>query len=92
MALTPRPHDLLRLTGSAALDAAHTCHQLFGAGQRVGPDLTAADRKNLDVLLQNVIDPSAVATRMGKRRAIRRDSNFGYEQSPGCSLAQARER
>jgi putative heme-binding domain-containing protein len=36
------------------------CHQLFGEGQRVGPDLTAADRKNLDVLLQNVIDPSAV--------------------------------
>jgi putative heme-binding domain-containing protein len=36
------------------------CHQLFGEGQRVGPDLTAADRKNLDVLLPNVIDPSAV--------------------------------
>jgi putative heme-binding domain-containing protein len=36
------------------------CHQLFGEGEKVGPDLTAADRKNLDVLLPNVIDPSAV--------------------------------
>jgi putative heme-binding domain-containing protein len=36
------------------------CHQLFGEGAKVGPDLTAADRKNLDVLLLNVIDPSAV--------------------------------
>jgi len=36
------------------------CHQLFGEGQKVGPDLTAVDRKNLRVLLQNVIDPSSV--------------------------------
>jgi putative heme-binding domain-containing protein len=36
------------------------CHQLFGEGAKIGPDLTAADRKNLDVLLANVIDPSAV--------------------------------
>jgi putative heme-binding domain-containing protein len=36
------------------------CHQLFGEGEKIGPDLTAADRKNLDVLLPNVIDPSAV--------------------------------
>src|SRR5262249_19117157 len=36
------------------------CHQLFGAGEKIGPDLTAVDRKNLEVLLPNVIDPSAV--------------------------------
>jgi putative heme-binding domain-containing protein len=36
------------------------CHELFGAGAKIGPDLTAADRKNLEVLLPNVIDPSAV--------------------------------
>ncbi len=36
------------------------CHQLFGQGEKIGPDLTAADRKNLDVLLQNVVDPSAI--------------------------------
>jgi putative membrane-bound dehydrogenase-like protein len=36
------------------------CHQLFGEGEKIGPDLTAVDRKNLDVLLPNVIDPGAV--------------------------------
>jgi putative membrane-bound dehydrogenase-like protein len=36
------------------------CHQLFGEGEKIGPDLTAVDRKNLEVLLPNVIDPSAV--------------------------------
>jgi putative heme-binding domain-containing protein len=36
------------------------CHQLFGEGAKIGPELTAVDRKNLDVLLMNVIDPSAV--------------------------------
>jgi putative heme-binding domain-containing protein len=35
------------------------CHRLYGEGNQVGPDLTAADRKNLPVLLPNVIDPSA---------------------------------
>lgn len=37
-----------------------TCHQLFGEGNKIGPDLTAADRKNLTVLVPNVVDPSAV--------------------------------
>lgn len=37
-----------------------TCHQLFGEGAKIGPDLTGADRKNLEVLLPNIIDPSAV--------------------------------
>jgi putative heme-binding domain-containing protein len=36
------------------------CHQLFGEGAKIGPDLTGADRKNLEVLLPNVIDPGAV--------------------------------
>jgi putative membrane-bound dehydrogenase-like protein len=36
-----------------------TCHTLFGQGNKVGPDLTGANRDNLDYLLENVIDPSA---------------------------------
>ncbi len=35
------------------------CHVLFGEGSKIGPDLTGADRKNLDLLLTQVIDPSA---------------------------------
>lgn len=36
------------------------CHTLFGAGAKIGPDLTGSNRANLDYLLSNVVDPSAV--------------------------------
>lgn len=36
-----------------------TCHKLFGEGNSVGPDLTGADRKNVDSLLANIVTPSA---------------------------------
>ncbi len=35
------------------------CHVLYGAGRKVGPDLTGSNRKNLDYLLENIVDPSA---------------------------------
>ena len=37
-----------------------TCHQLYGDGHPVGPNLTGSDRHNLDYLLGNMIDPSSV--------------------------------
>lgn len=37
-----------------------TCHKLHGKGKQIGPDLTGADRKNLTVLMTNIIDPSAM--------------------------------
>ena len=36
------------------------CHVLYGTGRKVGPDLTGSNRKNLDYLLENSVDPSAV--------------------------------
>ncbi len=39
-----------------------SCHTLFGVGGKLGPDLTGAQRSNLDYLLENIIDPSAVVT------------------------------
>jgi putative heme-binding domain-containing protein len=36
------------------------CHTLFDAGGRIGPELTGAQRENLDYVLSNVLDPSAV--------------------------------
>ncbi len=38
------------------------CHRLYGEGGEVGPDLTGSGRANLDYLLENIIDPSAVVT------------------------------
>ncbi|MCS7470301.1 c-type cytochrome [Stieleria sp. ICT_E10.1] len=36
------------------------CHMLFGDGEKIGPDLTGAQRSSLDYLLENILDPSAV--------------------------------
>jgi putative membrane-bound dehydrogenase-like protein len=36
------------------------CHMLFGVGGNVGPDLTGSNRADLDYLLANVLDPSAL--------------------------------
>ena len=38
------------------------CHTLYGEGGKVGPDLTGGGRDNLDYLLENILDPSAVVT------------------------------
>jgi putative membrane-bound dehydrogenase-like protein len=37
-----------------------SCHVLYGDGQHLGPDLTGSGRENLDYLLENILDPSAV--------------------------------
>jgi putative membrane-bound dehydrogenase-like protein len=37
-----------------------TCHTLFGEGNRIGPELTGADRKDREFLVTSVVDPSAV--------------------------------
>ena len=42
--------------------ACAACHTLYGEGGKVGPDLTGGGRDNLDYLLENVLDPSAVVT------------------------------
>ncbi len=36
------------------------CHQLFGTGGKVGPDITGSNRKKLDYLLENMVDPNAL--------------------------------
>jgi putative membrane-bound dehydrogenase-like protein len=36
------------------------CHTLFGEGQKVGPDITGSNRANLDYILENMVDPSAI--------------------------------
>ncbi len=36
------------------------CHKLHGKGNQIGPDLTGVERKNLSVLLANIVDPSAM--------------------------------
>jgi putative membrane-bound dehydrogenase-like protein len=53
--------DLSR--GRLAFNAAcASCHTLYGEGGKAGPDLTGGGRSNLDYLLENILDPSAVVT------------------------------
>jgi len=39
------------------------CHKLYGTGGAIGPELTGSQRTNLDYLLDNVLDPSAIVAR-----------------------------
>ena len=39
------------------------CHQIFGEGTKLGPDLTTANRKDRDYLLISLVDPSVVIRR-----------------------------
>jgi putative heme-binding domain-containing protein len=36
------------------------CHKLYGEGADIAPDLTGSGRANLDYLLENILDPSAL--------------------------------
>jgi len=36
------------------------CHQLYGQGMAIGPDLTGANRGDLAYLLENILNPNAV--------------------------------
>jgi putative heme-binding domain-containing protein len=40
--------------------ACAACHKLYGEGGAIAPDLTGGDRRNLNYLLENIIDPNAV--------------------------------
>lgn len=35
-----------------------TCHQLFGEGMKIGPDLTGYERQNLDFWIPSIVNPS----------------------------------
>ncbi len=40
-----------------------SCHRLFDEGGKMGPELTGSQRSNLDYVLENALDPSAVVPR-----------------------------
>ncbi len=48
-----RGHEVFKQTCSA-------CHRLFGEGEALGPDLTGAERHDLNFLLTSLVDPSSV--------------------------------
>jgi len=57
---TNHPKPDLPLGRAVFAKTCQQCHILFGAGNKVGPELTGSNRVNLDYLLSNIVDPSAV--------------------------------
>ncbi|MBL9125748.1 MAG: DUF1080 domain-containing protein [Planctomycetaceae bacterium] len=55
----PEPVDLA-LGRAMFAKTCQQCHTLFGQGGKVGPELTGSNRADLDYLLSNVLDPSAL--------------------------------
>lgn len=50
------------------------CHQFFGSGGKIGPDITGSPRNNIDYLLENMIDPNAQVSRDYQMQIILTDS------------------
>lgn len=46
------------------------CHVLYGVGQLLGPDITGSNRSNLDYLLENIVDPSAVMAKEYRQTVV----------------------
>ena len=56
----PAPPPDLALGRALFAKTCQQCHTLYGVGGKVGPDITGSNRPNLDYLLENILDPSAV--------------------------------
>jgi putative membrane-bound dehydrogenase-like protein len=52
--------DDLMLGRALFAKTCQNCHTLYGIGGKIGPDITGSNRSNLDYILENVFDPSAV--------------------------------
>src|SRR5262249_42199692 len=46
------------------------CHTLYAGGAQVGPDITGSNRANLDYLLENILEPSAVIPNESKATVL----------------------
>ncbi len=70
--LTPEELDAADLSAGRAIfqKTCASCHRLFDAGQRIGPDLTGSQRTNLTYVLENLIDPSAAVAKAYRMQII----------------------
>ena len=58
------------------------CHKLYGHGGNVGPDITGANRSNLDYLLGNILTPSAIIQDAYKMHIVLTDDGRIYSGIP----------
>ena len=60
----------------------NACHKLYGEGGAIGPDITGANRTNLEYLLGNILTPSAVIQDAYKMHLILTDDGRVYSGIP----------
>jgi hypothetical protein len=58
--LTTAGKSDVNLGRSVFAKTCQNCHLLYGVGNKIGPDRMGSNRSNLDYLLYNFVDPSAV--------------------------------
>ncbi len=70
--LTPETLSQADLSAGRLLfnQSCSTCHTLFGEGKKIAPDLTGAQRNNLNYLLENIVDPSATVSKNFKLSVV----------------------
>ena len=59
-AINPKTPPDLNLGRAVFAKTCQQCHTLYGLGGKVGPDITGSNRGNIDYLLENILDPSAL--------------------------------
>ena len=69
--------DIFKRTCSA-------CHKLYGEGGNVGPDITGANRTNLEYLLGNILTPSAIIQDAYKMEIVLTDEGRVYSGIPAA--------
>jgi putative heme-binding domain-containing protein len=58
------------------------CHRLYGEGGRIGPEITGANRTNLDYLLGNILTPSSDIQDSYRMQLVLMDSGRMYSGIP----------
>jgi putative membrane-bound dehydrogenase-like protein len=62
--------------------ACAACHKLYGYGGNVGPDISGANRSNLEYLLGNILTPSAIIQDAYKMHIVLTDDGRIYSGIP----------
>ena len=58
--MTGRAPADLQAGHEVAKKTCFVCHKLYGEGAEIGPDLTGSGRHDVNYLLENIVDPSAI--------------------------------
>ncbi len=91
-ALFAKYRELLKEPAVTKADASHgrtlfnrtcaACHKLHGYGGNIGPDITGANRSNLEYLLSNIVTPSAIIQDAYKMHIVLTDDGRIYSGIP----------